>query len=172
MLKNSERRIASITCPFFCPKSLDHLTAIMCGRRQARFFTKRKVGKTLILLNYSHPITAEQMSQIETIARQKITQIISIPVQFDNVNPFQSQLQNLMTKMPLTTEQLQSMTILLNLPAFNIITALLLAELHGRMGYFPLILRIRPVPGSHPPRYDIAEIINLQSIRDGAREKR
>ena len=30
-------------------------------------------------------------------------------------------------------------------PALNFITAVLLAELHGRMGYFPAIVRLRPV---------------------------
>jgi len=60
----------------------------------------------------------------------------------------------------------------LNLPSLNFIAALLLAELHGRMGYFPPILRLRPAEGSVPPRYAVAEILNLQALRDAARLKR
>ncbi len=48
----------------------------------------------------------------------------------------------------------------------------LLAELHGRMGYFPAIVRIRPVVDSLPPRYEVAEIINLQNVRETARRFR
>mgnify|MGYP001335350054 CR=1 FL=1 len=48
----------------------------------------------------------------------------------------------------------------------------LLANLHGRMGYFPPILRMRPVEGAIPPRFELAEVINLQALRDAARKER
>ncbi len=48
----------------------------------------------------------------------------------------------------------------------------LIAELHGRCGYFPPILNIRPAPGALPPSYDVAEIVNLQALRDTARGRR
>jgi hypothetical protein len=47
-----------------------------------------------------------------------------------------------------------------------------LAELYGRMGYFPLVVHTRPVAGSLPPRYEVAEVLNLQAIRDAARKRR
>ncbi len=50
--------------------------------------------------------------------------------------------------------------------------AAVLAELHGRCGYFPPVVRLRPVAGSLPPRYEVAEIINLQAMRDAARQRR
>jgi hypothetical protein len=40
------------------------------------------------------------------------------------------------------------------------------------MGYFPPVVRLRPVAGSLPPRYEVAEILNLQAIRDEARKRR
>jgi hypothetical protein len=48
----------------------------------------------------------------------------------------------------------------------------LLAELHGRCGYFPSCLRMRPVAGARPPRYEVAEVLNLQAVRDAARGRR
>jgi hypothetical protein len=48
----------------------------------------------------------------------------------------------------------------------------LLAEIHGRSGFFPTILRLRPMPGSIPPQFEVAELLNLQSIRDAARTTR
>jgi len=127
---------------------------------------------TMILLNFSHPLSTEQISQVENLTQQKIDQIISIPVQFDNDLPFIPQLEALVSNIPLSSEVLQTETILVNPPSLNFITALLLAELHGRMGYFPTILRLRLVPESLPPRYEIGELLNLQEVRDAARKKR
>ncbi|MEI7988523.1 MAG: CRISPR-associated protein Csx15 [Chloroflexota bacterium] len=126
----------------------------------------------MILLNFSHPITAEQTAQIEQLAGQPIQQVVNLAVQFDHQQPFLPQLQALVEQLPLTAEQIQSTPILVNPPSLNYITAMLLAELHGRLGYFPAILRIRPLEGSLPPRFEAAEILNLQQIRDRARKER
>jgi hypothetical protein len=40
------------------------------------------------------------------------------------------------------------------------------------MGYFPTIIRLRPVANATPPRFEVAELINLQAVRDRAREQR
>jgi hypothetical protein len=40
------------------------------------------------------------------------------------------------------------------------------------MGYFPPVLRLRPVEGALPPRFEAAETLNLQGVRDAARKKR
>jgi hypothetical protein len=40
------------------------------------------------------------------------------------------------------------------------------------MGYFPAVLRLRPVPNTTPPAFELAEILNLQSVREQARGKR
>jgi len=58
------------------------------------------------------------------------------------------------------------------LPSLNFIAAQLLAELHGRMGYFPPVVRTRPVAGAVPRRYEVAEILDLQMTREGARRNR
>lgn len=126
----------------------------------------------MILLNFSHPLTPTQRGQIEALAGQAIEQVFDLPVQFDPQAPFGPQLAGLAARLPLDPTALQTEPILVNLPALNVIAGLLLAELHGRMGYFPPILRLRPVPDSLPPRYEAAEILNLQSVRDAARKQR
>jgi len=126
----------------------------------------------MILLNFSHPLTAEQQAQIEALTGQKVEKLVAVPVQFDNEKPFEAQLQELMAKLPLTSGELQTRPILVNLPSLNTIAALLLAELHGRMGYFPPVLRLRPVSGVTPPRFEVAEILNLQNVREAARKER
>lgn len=62
--------------------------------------------------------------------------------------------------------------VLINPPGYAPAAAVLLAELHGRSGHFPAIVRIRPVPDSNPTRYEVAEVINLQAIRERSREER
>lgn len=47
-----------------------------------------------------------------------------------------------------------------------------LAELHGRIGHFPVLIRLRPVADSVPTRYEVAELLNLQAIREQARYRR
>ena len=124
------------------------------------------------LLNFSHPLTSTQVSQVEAHIGYKISTVIDIPVSFDLDLPFTDQVTNLINELPLSKEQLQTEPIIINLPALNHITAVLIANLHGCMGYFPPIIRLHLVPGSLPPRYEVAEIINLQAVRDQARKSR
>lgn len=126
----------------------------------------------MILLNFSHPITPEQQVRIETLARQSLVRIINVLPQFDEQQPFAQQLPPLLAQVGLTTEEWQTASILVVLPSLNFIAALLLAELHGRMGYFPAVVRTRPIDESLPRRYEIAEILNLQGVREAARKMR
>lgn len=126
----------------------------------------------MILLNFSHPITPEQQAQIEALAGQPVERSIAALPQFDEQQPFMPQLHDLLAQIELTPEEWQTAAILVALPSLNFIGAALLAELHGRMGYFPPIVRTRPVAGSVPRRYEIAELLDLQAIREQARRTR
>lgn len=126
----------------------------------------------MLLINLSHPLTDDQRVQIETLTGEPTTEVRHIPAHFDNAQTYPEQIRALVDEIGLTPEEWQTTPILLNPPSYNFAALALLAELHGRMGYFPAIIRIRPLPDSTPPRYDVAEIINLQAMRDAAREKR
>ena len=126
----------------------------------------------MILLNFSHPLTDAHIAQINALVDEPVSQVIDLLVQFDNQQPFAAQFNALVERIPLSPAELQTTPVLVNPPSLNFITGLLLAELHGRMGYFPPILRLRPVEDSLPPRYEVAEILNLQRQRETARTKR
>lgn len=126
----------------------------------------------MLILNFAHPLTEEQISRIESLTEKKVEQVIALPVQFDNEKPFESQLGELMEKIQLTSDELQTKLILVNLPSLNTIAAMLLAELHGRMGYFPPVLRLRPMANTTPTQFEVAEILNLQNVREAARKER
>jgi len=126
----------------------------------------------MILLNFSHPLTPDQVSQVEALTGQPVTEVRHLPAQFDHDQPFLPQIVALADTCHLSPTDWQTLPLLVNPPALNIIAVMLLAELHGRMGYFPTVLRLRPIPGSTPPRFEVAELVNLQAVRDAARRRR
>ncbi len=108
----------------------------------------------------------------EKLTGKKITRSVEQMVHFDVGYPFAEQVTALINDLDLTSTEWQQSALLIILPSLNHIAAVVLAELHGRCGYFSACLRLRPVQGSLPPRYEVAEIINLQEIRDTARTRR
>lgn len=126
----------------------------------------------MILLNFSHPLTYDHLQQIEKLTRQKVGEIIELNAQVDLRESLIPQIVALAEKTGLSKDDWQTLPLLINPPSLNFIAVALLAELHGRCGYFPAHIRMRPVQGSVPPRYEVAEIMNLQEIRDAARLRR
>ena len=126
----------------------------------------------MIILNFAHPLTPAQLEQIQALTSEPLDEVINVKTRFDNGQLFGPQLAALLETVPLTREQWQTAPLLVNPPAYNYVAILLLAELHGRMGYFPACLRLRPLDDAVPPRFEVAEILNLQKVRNGARETR
>jgi len=89
--------------------------------------------------------------------------------QFDEQAPFLPQVESLLARVDLSPHEWQSAPIIVMLPSLNFIAALLLAELHGRMGYFPPVVRTRPIAGSMPRQFEVAELLDLQAVRENAR---
>ncbi|MCX7855847.1 MAG: CRISPR-associated protein Csx15 [Anaerolineae bacterium] len=126
----------------------------------------------MIILNFSHPLTSDQVRQLESLTGQEADQVVDIPTHLDTGRPFGPQIVELADRAGLSPAQWQTLPILVVPPALNFAAVLLLAELHGRMGYFPPCVRLRPVEGALPPRYEVAEVLDLQGQRDGARARR
>ena len=126
----------------------------------------------MILLNFSHPLTDEQQDQIEQLTGETVSRLIEVSVQFDEEHSFDKQATALVDACDLEPEEWQQTPILIVPPALSFIAVLVLAELHGRMGYFPSCVRTRPIPGSTPRRYEVAEIMDVQAHRDAARQHR
>jgi hypothetical protein len=126
----------------------------------------------MILLNYSHPLTPVQLEQVEALAGKKIERVVEIHTQIDAQQPLAPQVVALADQAQLTPLEWQSAPIVINPPSLNFVAVVLLAELHGRCGYFPAMLRMRPIPNSLPSQFEAAEIINLQAVRDAARTHR
>ncbi|BCX02775.1 MAG: hypothetical protein KatS3mg053_0713 [Candidatus Roseilinea sp.] len=123
----------------------------------------------MILLNFAHPLTPNHLEQVEALVGQKIERVVEVHSQIDPQQPLAPQVTAMADAAELTAQQWQNAPILVNLPSLNYSAALLVAELHGRMGYFPPCLRLRPVKDALPPRFEVAEVLNLQAARDAAR---
>ena len=126
----------------------------------------------MLLLNFGHPLTDAHLARIRELVGRDVDRILSVPTHLDHERPFDEQVRELLTTVPLTPEQWQTTPLIINPPSLAPITAVLLAEIHGRSGFFPTILRLRPVARTMPPQFEVAELLNLQAIRDSARTRR
>lgn len=129
-------------------------------------------AKPLTLLNFGHPLTPEQVAAIENLLGLQLERIVALPVQFDHGSSFVEQARALMDSVGLSPEDWQTTPLLVNLPGHSVIAALVLAELHGRCGYFPAVLRLRPAEGPVSGQFDVAEVVDLQKAREWGRVAR
>jgi hypothetical protein len=126
----------------------------------------------MILLNFSHPLTTDHLRQIETLTGRKVERVIEIHSQIDPQQSLAPQIAALVDQTGLSPAEWQTLPLLINPPSLNFIAIVLLAELHGRCGYFPAHLRLRSVQNSLPPQYEVTEVLDLQALRDAARRRR
>lgn len=126
----------------------------------------------MILLNFAHPTTEEQRTQIEALAGQPIDRLIEIQPHFDAAQPLAVQAAELVTGVGLTPTEWQTEPLVLIPPGLSPAAACVLAHIHGRTGYFPPVVYIRKQPDALLPVFEAAEVINLQALRDGARKGR
>lgn len=134
------------------------------------------------ILNFAHHLTAEQLQEIRSLMNEGSggdscnlevpLEVLDIPSHVLPAEPLEPQVEEMLRRCRLSLEQWQTEPLLINLPALSAIAAALLAKLHGLMGYFPPVLRIVPVEGALPPRFKVAEILNLQAFREKARRLR
>jgi len=126
----------------------------------------------MLILNYAHPLTEPQIAEIAALTGQEVEDVRTIPAQLDLEAPFAPQATALADAAGLSPEAWQTTPLVVVLPSLNYAAAALLAEMHGRMGYFPPVVRLRPVEGALPPRFEVAEVLDLQALRAAARVRR
>jgi hypothetical protein len=125
----------------------------------------------MLILNFAHPLTDEQRTQIEALANAPIEEVRTIPVQIDQSEPLEPQITAIVNSVGLSSEEWQTKPLLLNPPGYAPAALVLLAELHGRIAHFPTLIRMRP-KAEAVTTYEVAELLNLQSIRERARTRR
>jgi len=124
------------------------------------------------VINFAHPMTESNLQEIETLTGCEVSEVIEVPSRIDPARPLELQIACWLEDLGLTAQEWQSQLLLINLPSLTCSTAVVLALLHGRMGYFPPVLRLRPETGNLVTRFVVAEIINLRAIRERGRGMR
>src|SRR5438067_639275 len=125
----------------------------------------------MLILNFTHPFTHEQRAQIESLANSSIVEVRDIRVQINQEEPLEPQIVSIVDIIGLSSDEWQTLPLLINPPGYAPAAFVLLAELHGRIGHFPSLIRLRPKPGP-VTSYEVAELLNLQTIREAARRRR
>lgn len=92
----------------------------------------------------------------------------TIAVQIDQDESLEEQVHAIVDSVQLSSEEWHTRLLLINPPGYAPAAFVLLAELHGRIGHFPSLIRLRPKPGPITT-YEVAELLNLQEVRERAR---
>lgn len=129
--------------------------------------------KYVTLLNFTHTFQDRQIRQLEMKVDCFIEHVWpDCKVDFDINLDFESQARKLVDDLGYTSEEWQDVgSFIVCLPGFSEVAAVLLAELHGRMGQFPTIVRRCKDDQSELGEYMIKEIIPLSMVRDRARRE-
>src|SRR5262249_19093104 len=138
-----------------------------CERRESS-----SLRPGMLIVNLSHPLTQQQLDAVRGLISEPIIGVKAVACQFDHGRPFADQTRELIDGVGLGAEEWQSTGLRVTLPSVAPIAAAVLAEVQGRCGYFPPVLRLRPVAGGVPPRFEVAEVIDLSKVRDEARKQR
>lgn len=124
--------------------------------------------QAVTVINFGHPLTEEQAEQL----RQELGELTLLQpatTHWDVDQPLAPQVQEALDGLGLTPEQWQTVPIVLLLPTLHVAAAVMLAALHGRVGHFPAIVRLKPVERPVGTRFELAEIISLDAVRSAAR---
>jgi hypothetical protein len=133
--------------------------------------TGRQTRETsVVVINFSHPLTTDNLRQIEQLVAVPVSQVIDRPVQFDWDQSFADQARDLVAGIGISGEDWQRLPIVVNLPGLSTAAAAVIAELHGRTGSFPPVLLRRRQDTFN--QFAVTEILDLNAIRDAARHER
>lgn len=83
----------------------------------------------MMVLNFSHPLTAEHLAQVEAFSGQAIERVIDAPARFDHAQPFAAQVTALVEGLGLSPAEWQTLPLLINPPSLHVIAVTVLAEI-------------------------------------------
>lgn len=124
------------------------------------------------IVNFSHPLTAEQVAAVEGLTAATVADVLAVPTHFGLDRSFAEQATAAVEAVGLTADEWQTTRVAIVAPALAAIACVVIAEIHGRAGYFVPVIRLRPRAGVMPPAFEVAEILDLQGQRDSARSRR
>lgn len=125
--------------------------------------------RPITVINFGHPLTPENRIQLEGRGFF-VEHEFGDRVQLDDQADFGPQIRSIIDELEFTSSEWQGWVaenVLFVLPGLAEAAAVVLAELHGRMGHFPRI--IRRARGTGTSGFSVVEIVDLQDVRNMAR---
>jgi len=126
----------------------------------------------LIVINFAHPLKDDQVFRLEELCGQAVTRVVAVATQFDHDQSYAGQVLELVDAVSLSADEWQTEQLVIVPPSLAAIACLVVAEIHGRAGYFVPIARLSPRPNTVPPLFDVVEVIDLSRQREAARTRR
>lgn len=133
----------------------------------------KKGGRRLVLNFSGHPVLPGQQEAIRRFLHWPSVDVID--VLFGNVpedENFVSSVTNALENVELSAEKWQTTPLVVIPAGYAAVWSVVLAELHGRLGYFPDVVRLRPAKTVSNEKFEVAEIMNLREVRHNSRDKR
>lgn len=125
-----------------------------------------------LVLNFVRALTPAQIDQLRCLlgALPEVIDLPGAPVQFPAERLLDESVTDVLDSAGLTLDQWTSLSIIVNLPGLAPAASAIIAEIHGRTGHFPHVIRLTPSPEDSSV-YIVSEVVKLQNIRDAARHR-
>ncbi|NTW83686.1 MAG: hypothetical protein HGB36_10025 [Chlorobiaceae bacterium] len=126
------------------------------------------------MLNFSgHPVLPGQLEAIKELMLWPSMEVIDVQMgTIAEDRKFVANIVRAIDRIDLSPEQWQTVGIVAVPAGYSAIWSVILADLHGRLGYFPDVVHLRPAQSASAEKYEVAEIMNLREVRHASREKR
>ena len=123
-----------------------------------------------IVLNFSgHPVLPGQLKTIEKLLQWPSTRVMDVQV---GTIAEDRNIVKAIEKIDLSPVQWQTTSIVAIPAGYSAIWSVVLAEIHGRLGYFPDVVHLRPSSAVTGEKFEVAEIMNLRQVRHSSIDKR
>lgn len=121
----------------------------------------------MILINMGHPIGESQLTEVKEFFGEEIVEM-NVDSYLDINQPFTNQIAERIAEV---IRNLPDERIAFILPSLSQAAVLVVLEFFGQRSYMPEIVRWKKV-SNNPPRYGLAEVIQLETYRHEARKRR
>lgn len=118
------------------------------------------------ILNFGHPTTAAQEEALR--GHYNEISIIRVPVQLDAEAGVIEQINALLGSLKIDPDEWQTKSWSILAPGMSPAALVLAAAMHGRMGHFPELIRLKQAGTG----FEVAEFISLDAVRQAARTTR
>jgi len=125
----------------------------------------------MMIINFSHALTDNQVNSMQQELARPTIDVIDIETAVDRNQPLHKQATQLVDRVGWDSKAWQTRAFFVNPPSLSSLALLVIAEIHGRRGEFPRILVLRRSPQLEMG-FEVAEILDLQNVRDLARKLR